>query len=104
MSSSTSPRIVTRIATALAATAVAGVLVAAPASARPDPGTGGTDPYTGPATGRSVIQEPRIPDAPAQDDGTEYLQVGAGLLAGLALAGAVVAVASRRHPREITPA
>ncbi len=39
-----------------------------------------------------------------ENDTIEYLQVGAGVLAGAALVGAGVAVASRRNHRGLTPA
>jgi len=39
-----------------------------------------------------------------EDHTVEYLQVGAGMLAGAALVGAGVAVASRRNHRGLTPA
>ena len=38
------------------------------------------------------------------DDALELLLVGAGLLAGLSLAGAGAAMVSRRHHRDPTPA
>lgn len=80
------------------ATALAGILLAAPAEARPDPGTGGPDPVVvrpDPPRGSGVV----IID----DDAVEYLQVGAGLLAGLALAGAGAAVVARRQHRDLSP-
>ena len=39
-----------------------------------------------------------------ENDTIEYLQVGAGVLAGAALVGAGVAIASRRNHRGLTPA
>lgn len=91
---STSPAL--RTGGVLAATALAGILLAAPAEARPDPGTGGTDP---------VVVTPEPPRGPDPIDGgaVEYLQLGAGLIAGLALAGAGAAVVSRRHHRDLSP-
>ena len=38
------------------------------------------------------------------DDPVAYIQVGAGMLAGFALAGAAAAVVSRRNHRGLTPA
>ncbi|WP_345201116.1 hypothetical protein [Fodinibacter luteus] len=82
----------------LAATALAGLLLAAPAQAIPDPGTGGRDfpPGTfGPAPkGTTIVVD---------DDAVEYLQIGAGLIAGVALAGAGAAMVSRRHHRDPHP-
>jgi hypothetical protein len=86
-----------RAAAATGATGLIALSLAGPASARPDPGTGelprctsgcyqgGTGPGTTP------------PPASTGSDGIEYLQLGAGILAGIALAGAGMAVASRRN-------
>lgn len=85
-----------RGAATLAASGLIVLSLAGPAAARPDPGTGsaprcstgchvgGTDP-TGPTQFITL-----------DDNAVEYLQLGAGLLAGIALAGAGMAVASRR--------
>jgi hypothetical protein len=81
----------------LATTALAGILLAAPAQAIPDPGTGGTDPV--PVVPQSVPG----PADPLDDDAVEYLQLGAGLIAGVALAGAGAALVSRRHHRDPHP-
>ena len=81
----------------VAATALAGILLASPAEVRPDPGTGGKDPVVvapAPAPG---------PGGTFDDDAVEYLQLGAGLLAGIALAGAGAAMVSRRHHRDPHP-
>ena len=43
------------------------------------------------------------PPATADDGAVEYLQLGAGLLAGLSIAGAAAAVASRRQHRDPQP-
>ncbi len=48
--------------------------------------------------------KPSTPTVVRIDDTIEYLQVGAGVLAGAALVGAGVAVASRRNHRGLTPA
>ncbi len=48
--------------------------------------------------------KPSTPTVARIDDTIEYLQVGAGVLAGAALVGAGVAVASRRNHRGLTPA
>ena len=81
----------------LSATAAAGVLSLAtvvPAFAEPDWGTPGssggstTTSDTGPQT---VIREVFV-----DDDTVEYLQIGLGALAGMALTGAAV-VGVRRH-------
>ena len=81
----------------LATTALAGILLAAPAEARPDPGTGGTDPVV-------VVPGPQPgPGSTIDDDAVEYLQLGAGVIAGVALAGAGAALVSRRHHRDPHP-
>ena len=48
--------------------------------------------------------KPSTPTVVRIDDTIEYLQVGAGVLAGAVLVGAGVAVASRRNHRGLTPA
>ena len=82
------------------ATGLIALSMAAPASARQDPGTGSvreqhctTDCYPGPAAPGGVSN----PFPSTDDSAIEVLQLGAGLLAGLALAGAGVAIASRRN-------
>lgn len=82
-----------RAAAALGATGLAALLLAAPASARQDPGTGGPDP----APPTRVITVP----GRLVDDGIELVQVGLGAVGGAALlaAGAgAVATSRRRHP------
>lgn len=104
MSHTTSIR---RAASILGATGLIALSMAAPASARPDPGTGGahewtqwSEPYQGGSTGSTLT-----PTSSADDNAVEVLQLGAGILAGVALAGAGVAVASRRtHGRAAHPA
>ena len=83
--------------------------MAGPASARQDPGTGGahewtqwSTPYEGgtPAGGGSSVTF-----RPIDDNAIEVLQLGAGILAGVALAGAGMAMASRRtHGHAAHPA
>ncbi len=84
-----------RTASALAASALIALLAAAPAAARQDPGTGGRD--FAPA---DRVRAPSSSGPAIDDNSVEYLQVGAGILAGLALAGAGAAMASRRNHRE----
>ena len=94
-----STRSALRTSGVVVATALAGILIAAPAQARVDPGTGPNDrvaPHTTPPL-------PPGPPATADDDAVEYLQLGAGLLAGLSIAGAAAAVASRRQHRDPQP-
>jgi len=107
-----------RTASALAASALLALVVAAPAVARQDPGTGEQHPRTTTVRGGSVDHEglrpPQAPGAGASkdaarltavdDDAVEYLQIGAGILAGVALAGAGAAAMSRRHHRQPSPA
>lgn len=80
-----------RGACTLAAAATLGLALAGPASARPDPG----EPVPTPSGSVHVIE------TPVDDNAVELLQVGGGLAAGLALAGAAAALASRR--RHATP-
>ena len=90
-----------------------GVSAAAPVSARQEPGPRPSLPY-----GQEVYENHYLPSPPSEpqvqpvarfvqiDDGAvEYVQVGAGALAGVALFGAGLAVASRRsHAHAAHPA
>ena len=96
MSHTTSIR---RALTVAGATGILAFSVAGPASARPDPGNGAQsewscqkDCYPGGST-PSGISAP----GPLDDNALEVFQLGAGVLAGLALAGAGAAVISRRN-------
>lgn len=98
MSHTTSIR---RALTVAGATGILAFSVAGPASARPDPGNGSqsewscqTDCYVG---GTSPVLTTSLP--PIDDNALEVFQLGGGLLAGMALAGAGVALASRRGRR-----
>ena len=103
MSHTTSIR---RALTVAGATGILAFLVAGPASARPDPGNGSqsewscqTDCYEGGAM-RGTVNTVTI-----DDNALELLQLGGGVLAGIALAGAGVALASRRsHTHAAHPA
>ena len=71
--------------------------MAGPASARQDPSNGelprcSTSCFEGGDSGVGGGTQP----LPPIDNGFEVLQIGAGILAGVALAGAGMAVASRR--------
>ena len=91
-----------RAAAAAGATALVALSLAGPAAARPDPGTGelahctsgcfegGTAPIPNPVTA------PITARVTASDHGVEYVQLGVGVLAGIALAGAGAAAATRR--------
>ncbi|MFW5471632.1 hypothetical protein ACOCJ4_16480 [Knoellia sp. CPCC 206435] len=93
-----------RAASVIGATGFIALSMAGPASARQDPGNGSqaewrcsTSCYEGPAGSGTTFG----PDG----NSVEVLQLGAGILAGLALAGAGVAVASRRsHAHAAHPA
>jgi hypothetical protein len=106
MSHTTSIR---RTASVLGATGLVALSLAGPASARPDPGSGSpgeqhctTSCYQGGSVGGSTDLGPAIA---VDDNGIHVLQIGAGLLAGVALAGAGMAVASRRsHAHAAHPA
>jgi len=126
MSHTTSLR---RTASAVGATALLGVLLAAPATAGQDPGTGG--PTVGSSTSSQVptgvdrnrqlggftysgevstlpqtaTKPQAVPIVVFRDnDAIEYLQVGAGVLAGIVIAGAGAVIVSRRHHGGLTPA
>ena len=100
MSHTTSLR---RSAAVFGATGLIALSIAGPASARQVPGNGdwadqhcSVGCYEGGTTGST-----RTLSNPIDDNGVEVLQLGAGLLAGLALAGAGAATFSRRshsHP------
>jgi hypothetical protein len=96
MSHTTSIR---RSAGLLGASGLIALSMAAPASAREVPGNGdwadqhcSTNCYEGGTTGVGR----GTPSISIDDNGVEVLQLGAGLLAGLALAGAGAAAFSRR--------
>jgi hypothetical protein len=93
-----------RTASIIGATGLIALSMAGLASAQPDPGTGSAEEqhcsvscYTGPDIATTAISAPTV-DA----SGIEVLQLGAGLLAGFALAGAGITVAAHRshvaHP------
>lgn len=89
-----------RSSAALGAAGVLALAVAGPAAARPDPGPGNiprctTGCFDGP-DGQS-FDLPRATQA--VEGGIQVVQVGAGVLAGAALTGAGLAVASRRAHR-----
>jgi hypothetical protein len=99
-----------RSAALLGATGLIALSMAGPASAREVPGNGdwadqqcSVNCYEGPNTtssGTPITEVFRV-----DDNAVEVLQLGAGLLAGVALAGAGMAVASRRsHGRTAHPA
>jgi len=130
-----------RTASALGATALLGMALAAPAMAAQDPGDAvpaveatttsqfptGLDRERREGNASSVAREqqlggftysqelstlPKEATAPQSgptvvirdNDPAAYIQVGAGMLAGFALAGAAAAVVSRRNHRGLTPA
>lgn len=82
------------------------------ASARQDPGPAPSLPYSQHAyenhylsptpTGEAVAPVPRV--VRLDDDAIEYVQLGGGLLAGLAIAGAGMALVSRRAHGHAHPA
>ena len=89
-----------RSSAALGAAGVLALALAGPAAARPDPGTGNiprctTGCFAGP-DGQSFNLPPATQ---VVDGGVQFVQLGAGILAGVALAGAGAAVASRRTHR-----
>ena len=88
-----------RAASILGAAGLIALSMAGPASARPDPGTGGAHEWTQWSSdfegGSAGGTTPTIPN-PVDGNGVEVLQLGAGVLAGIALAGAGMAAVSRR--------
>jgi hypothetical protein len=101
-----------RVAAGLGLALVLGATVAAPASAKQDPGPRPTVtlPYSQDVYENHYGTQVAPPVPPAQpriqlrridDNAVEYVQLGGGVLAGIALAGAGMAMASRRshaHP------
>lgn len=93
-----------RGAAVVGATGLIALSLAGPAAARPDPSTGGIHEGT---AGNSAIAGPESTPSMQvlriDDNALEYLQLGAGMAAGLALGGAAMVLVSRRHsplPRE----
>ena len=95
-------------------------LLATPASARPDPGTGDfgstsselaysqhayENHYLSPLPAPEVVAPPPKVIIRFRDDGAlELMQVGAGLLAGIALTGAGLAAVRRNNHHVVHPA
>ena len=98
-----------RAASIAGATGLVALSMAGPASARPDPGSGSPGEqhctvscYEGGTIGGSSGAGTVLT---VSDNGLQVLQIGAGLLAGVALAGAGMAVVSRRsHAHAAHPA
>jgi hypothetical protein len=89
-----------RAASVFGATGLVALSLAGPASARQDPGAGDLPRCTtGCFEGGTTPGTTQL--TAIDDNAVEYLQLGAGVLAGIALTGAGAAVASRRshHPR-----
>ena len=89
-----------RSSAALGAAGILALALAEPAAAHPDPGTGDiarctTSCFAGPDRESFNLS----PAAQVVQGGVQVVQVGAGVLAGVALAGAGLAVASRRGNR-----
>ena len=93
-----------RSSAALGAAGILALSLAGPASARQDPSTGElprctTACYQGPDSSSGP------PSLNPHGNGLELIQLGGGLLAGVALAGAGMALASRRgHAQAAHPA
>ncbi|QZY30385.1 hypothetical protein [Nocardioides coralli] len=77
-----------RIFSTTAVTAVLSIATAVPASAEPDWGVPGS-------TGGGGATTTQVREVPIDDNALEYLQIGLGALAGMAVAGAA-AVSVRR--------
>jgi hypothetical protein len=96
-----------RAASIAGATGLVALSMAGPASARPDPGSGSpgeqhctSSCYEGGTIGGSSGVGTVLT---VDDNGVQVLQIGAGLLAGVALAGAGMAVISRRSHAHAAP-
>ncbi|KGN33003.1 hypothetical protein N802_15535 [Knoellia sinensis KCTC 19936] len=100
MSHTTSIR---RAAATCGAAGIIALTMAAPASARPDPGTGEK-----PRCTTSCYEGGTAPTGPigpnTVEGGVEFLQLGAGVLAGIAVVGAGAVLVSRRHHHAAHPA
>ncbi|HET7276675.1 MAG TPA: hypothetical protein VFJ22_01230 [Dermatophilaceae bacterium] len=92
---------VRRGAAALGASGLIALSLAGPAAARQDPGNGDLH---GPSIIVPVDPNPMPPVVRVDDNALEYLQIGGGLLAGMALAGAGAALVSRRNHAHVRPA
>jgi hypothetical protein len=87
-----------RTAAAGGAAGLIALSLAGPAAARPDPGTGDLPRCTSGCYEGGTGSSP----GPTADTNTvEYIQLGAGVLAGIALAGFGVAVTSRRSHGQV---
>ncbi|WP_353950721.1 hypothetical protein V6K52_13925 [Knoellia sp. S7-12] len=110
MRHSTSTR---RAAAAVAATALAGLITITPAHSEAGPGDDGVitpaevrvweNEHSLTPGGGGGAPAPKSPTLTIDDNAVEYLQVGLGALAGIALAGGVAASAAR-HRNHAHPA
>ena len=93
-----------RSAAAVGAAGILALSLAGPASARPDPSTGEL-PRCSVGCFEGGTTSGGLATITVDDNAFEVLQLGAGVLAGIALAGAGMAVASRRsHAHAAHPA
>jgi len=87
-----------RGAATVGAAGLIALLLAGPAAARPDPGTGGSHERPQGSSAVTGPDEQVTAQVLRVDDGAwEYLQIGTGLAAGLALGGTGMLLVSRRH-------
>ena len=95
-----------RSLTVAGATGILAFSVAGPASARPDPGNGSQSEWSCQSSCYEGGTTPSgVTTVTIDDNALEMLQLGGGVLAGLALAGAGAAVISRRsHAHAAHPA
>ena len=95
-----------RALTVAGATGILAFSVAGPASARPDPGNGSQSEWSCQSSCYEGGTTPSgVTTVTIDDNALEMLQLGGGVLAGLALAGAGAAVISRRsHSHAAHPA
>jgi multidrug efflux pump subunit AcrA (membrane-fusion protein) len=92
---------VRRGAAALGVSVLIALSLAGPAAAKQDPSTGDLH-GTVSTVPRDPHPTPRV--IRVDDNALEYVQIGGGLLAGMALAGAGATLVSRRNHAHVTPA
>ncbi len=90
-----------RGAAAIGASGLIALSLAGPAAARPDPGTGDLHQQSPAIVVDSPTVTPMTQVLKIDDNAVEYLQLGAGVAAGLAFGGAGMLLVSRRaHGRD----
>jgi hypothetical protein len=90
-----------RSSAAVGAAGILALTLAGPASARVDPGAGELPRCTSACFEGGTTETPITQVLRVDDNAVDFLQLGGGVLAGIALAGAGMAVASRRNHAHI---